>query len=75
MIEVLGGSYILAAHCKRVTLMDTNMIVLMRIRYKFSEFLDLVPLIDMKRFNILYIPLFGKKKNKVKIEEVFENHP
>lgn len=73
MIEILGDSFILAAHAKRVTLMDKDIIILRRIRYRFSKILEPVPLKDMKTFKILSIPPVRKdRKEKIKIEEVTE---
>ena len=62
MIEILGDSFILAAHSKRVTLMDKDSIILRRIRYRFSKILEPVPPKDMKTFKILSIPPARKNK-------------
>lgn len=52
--------------------MDKDMATLRRIKYRFSKFLGLIPLIDMKPFNFLKIPPLRKKEDKVKLEEIFE---
>ena len=54
--------------------MDKDIIILRRIRYRFSKILEPVPLKDMKTFKILSIPPARKnKQDKIKIEEVTEN--
>lgn len=72
LIEFFQDAYICAAHAHRVTLMDKDLIVLRRLRYRFSKILEPVPYSDMKTFNILNIPPYRKpkKEDEVKIEDV-----
>ena len=71
LVEFFQDSYICSAHSHRVTLMDKDMIVLRRLRYRFSKVLEPVPFRDEKTFNILNIPPARKpKEDDIVIEEV-----
>lgn len=66
MIEMQSESYNLATYCKRVSLMDKDLIVIRRFSYMFCMLLDLVPLKYMETINVLNILAFKKKKGHIK---------
>ena len=72
LIELFQDAYICAAHAKRITLMEKDFITLRRLRYRFSNLLEPLPITDEKTFNILNIPPYRKPKPEegIKIVEV-----
>ena len=71
LIEFFQDAYICAAHAKRVTLMDKDIVTLRRLKYRFNKLLNPLPIRDEKTYNILNIPPVRKPKpKKMKVEEV-----
>ena len=73
LTEFFQDSYICAAHAKRVTLMDKDFVTLRRLRYRFRNLLEPLPIRDEKTWNILNIPPYRKPKpdeGEIKIEDV-----
>ncbi|MCO5603968.1 hypothetical protein L7F22_058125 [Adiantum nelumboides] len=73
MVELFQDAYICAAHAHRVTLMDKDMITLRRLRYRFSNMLEPLPMHDLKAYNILNIPPWRTPKEpKLGVVDVTE---
>ena len=77
MVDFLNDSNICAAHARRVTLMDKDMVVVSRVRYRFDSILRPLPMTDMKALKILSVPpaLKRKKSSEVKVQDISENVP
>ncbi|MCO5550345.1 hypothetical protein L7F22_003829 [Adiantum nelumboides] len=53
---IFNNGYILAAHAHRVTIMARNFDTLQRLRFRFDQLLQPVPIRDVRTMNILNIP-------------------
>ena len=58
MIDFLNDSNICATHARRVILMDKDMVVVSRVRYRFDTILRPLSMRDIKALKILSIPQY-----------------
>jgi hypothetical protein len=72
LLECFNDGYILAAHAHRVTVMHKDLNTLMRLRHR-DPLTHPIDFVDEKMKKILEIPPARKAKDKILIEEVFED--
>ena len=77
LIDFLVDSYICVAHARRITLMDKDVVVVSRVRYRFDKIVQPLHMTNKKAYDLLRVPpvLRKKKDNVVKIEEIVEEKP